>query len=292
MLSNTHTPVLKQKSRGIAKRPAYLLTVLFLASSLAAVHAQNPDNMMPGPSAAKAQAILASAVEALGGQAFLTERTSECTGRYAKFEHSGGLGDFIKIHSFKELPDKYRVEYDPKGIIVDLYSGQQGWTLDRGGVSELPAESVSDYQEQLQTDINMILRYRLKDPDLTFRYAGLDVVDVTEVEWVEIADHQGHTIRVAINRQSHLPVRTVVIKRDPETHTPLQLSTYFSSYHSIDGIQTPFSAASFLNDQPTSQLFYESCQFNETFPQDLFTRASLDEHFAATRGKGNKHDKK
>ncbi len=99
------------------------------------------------------------------------------------------------------------MEYDPKGLIVDLFSGDQGWTLDRGGVSELPADSIEDYQEQLQTDINLILRYRMQDPNLTFRYAGLDIVDVTEVDWVEISDRQDRTIRVAVNRKTHLPVR-------------------------------------------------------------------------------------
>jgi hypothetical protein len=284
---------LTTSARAIIRHAACSAAVLLLAASLASLRAQqNPDDLMPAASAAKAQAILAGTVEALGGPIFLAERTSDCTGRYAKFEHSGALGDFITIHAYKELPDKYRVEYDPKGLIVDLYSGDQGWTLDRGGVSELPADSVTDYREQLQTDIFLILRYRLKDSDLTFRYGGLDVVDVTEVEWVEISDHQDRTIRVAISRQTHLPVRSVVIKRDPETHSPVQLGTYFSNYHPIDGIQTPFAAASYRNDQPTSQLFYESCQLNETLQPDLFTRASLDQHYAATHGKGNKKDKK
>jgi hypothetical protein len=278
---------------GIApRRTAFLTATLLLAGSLAAVRAQNPDDLMPGPSAAKAQDILAKAVDALGGPVYLAMRTSDCTGRYAQFEHSGQLGAFITIHALKEMPDKYRVEYNPKGTVVDLYSGKQGWTLDRGGVSELPADSVADYLESLQTDINLILRYRLKDPTLTFRYGGVDVVDVTEVEWVEIADQQDRTIRVAFNRLTHLPVRTVVIKRDPETHEPVRKSTYYSSYHSIDGIQTAFSTASFRDDRPTSQLFYESCQFNTTLPPDEFARASLDEHFAATHGKGNKNNKK
>jgi hypothetical protein len=280
-------------ARSNVVRPvAYLLTTLLLAASLVSLHAQNPDSLMPAESAAKARAILTSTIDALGGPVFLAERTADCTGRYAKFEHSGGLGDFIRVHTYKEMPDKYRVEYDPKGIIVDLFNGHEGWTLDRGGVSELPSDSIADYQEQLQTDINLILRYHMNDPDLTFRYGGLDVVEVTEVEWVEISDHQDRTIRVAINRQDHLPVRVVVTKRDPETHGPLQLSTNFSNYHLMDGIRTPLAAASFRNDRATSQIFYESCQFNTSFPGDFFTRASLDQRFAGARGKhGKKNDK-
>ncbi len=60
--------------------------------------------MLPEASTAKARAILTSTVDALGGPIFLAETTSDCTGRYAKFEHSGALGGFIRIHSYKEMP--------------------------------------------------------------------------------------------------------------------------------------------------------------------------------------------
>lgn len=275
-----------------ALRYTVLLAAIILVGCLVTARAQNPDDLLPAQSAAKAEDILAKAVRALGGSNYLEMRNSECTGRYAQFEHSGALGGFVHIHTYREPPDKYRVEYDPKGTIVDLYTGQEGWTLDRGGVSELPADQLADYQDQVQTDFNQILRHRLQDPTLTFRYAGLDVVDVTEVEWVEIADQQGHTIRLALGRQTHLPARVEVIKRDPETHSLVRRSTYYSTYHLIDGIQTPFDTASFRNDQRTSQLFYETCHFNQALPPDLFTRASLDEHFASEGKKGNKKDKK
>src|SRR2546425_5701415 len=47
--------------------------------------------MMPEQSAAKAKALLQQAITALGGQAYLSVRNSECTGRGALFGHSGDL---------------------------------------------------------------------------------------------------------------------------------------------------------------------------------------------------------
>ena len=134
--------------RGV--RGAGLGLLLMLSGGLAA-RAQNADELMPAASAAKAKEILQQAIDGLGGAAYLNVHNSDCTGRLAQFQHSGALGGYTQFHSYHEMPDKSRMEYDPKGKIVDLYAGEKGWSLDRGGVSELPASAIADYQEQLQT---------------------------------------------------------------------------------------------------------------------------------------------
>ena len=94
-------------------------------------------------------------------------------------------------------------------MIVDLYAGDKGWTLDRGGVSDVPATDIADYQEQLKMQMGNVLRNRLNDRGLFFRYGGSDVVDLKEADWVEIGD-QGRTLRIAVGRNDHLPIRSVL----------------------------------------------------------------------------------
>ena len=52
--------------------------------------------------------------------------------------------------------------------------------------------------EQAKRDINNLLRVRLKEPGMTIRYAGTDVVDLRTVDWVEITDAQERTFRLAV----------------------------------------------------------------------------------------------
>ena len=266
------------------------LLAIFAPPALRTTRAQNPDDIMPAASAAKAKAIMAQAITALGGDAYLKVRNSDCKGRAAQFEHSGGVVGYVQFHDYRQMPDKNRMEYGPKGNIVNVYAGKEGWTLDRGGVSDVPAQDMADYQETSNTDVNTILRYRMNDSSLVFRYSGADVVDLKEADWVEIADHEGHTIRIAFDRKTGLPIRTVVSQREAETGDRIQRSTYYNSYHVIDGIQTPFQVSRFRNDQQTYQVFYESCQYNTELAPEMFTRASLDSYFASTakKGKGNK----
>jgi hypothetical protein len=253
--------------------------------SAPASRAQNPEGLLPDASAAKAKAVLQQAVQALGGPAYLNVHNSDCTGRYAQFQHSGEIGGYIEMREYREFPDKIRVEYDPKALIVNVYAGDKGWSLDRGGVSDIPAADMAEYQDQLKISMGYVLRQRMNDTSLFFRYAGADVVDLKEADWVEIGDRVGHTLRMAIGRNDHLPIRSVLEQRDPKTGEKSERATYYTSYHLIDGIQTPFRESRFLNGRQTYQAFWESCSYNADLPANFFTRESLEQRFSQERGK-------
>jgi hypothetical protein len=273
----------RQRGFEIAALVAAMAMVLLLPRA----RAQNPDEIMPDVSAAKAKAILQQAIEGLGGAAYLNVHNSECTGRYAQFQHSGEIGGYLLIHEYREMPDKSRIEYDPKALIVDLYAGDKGWTLDRSGVSDVPATDIADYQEQLRMQMGNVLRNRLNDRGLFFRYGGSDVVDLKEADWVEIGD-QGRTLRIAVGRNDHLPIRSVLQQRDPKTGENTERSTFYTSYHPIDGIQTPFRESRFLNGRQVYQVFWDSCSYNVDLPANFFTRESLEQRFSQEHGKNKK----
>jgi hypothetical protein len=273
----------RQRGCEIAALVAAMAMVLLLPRA----RAQNPDQIMPDVSAAKAKAILQQAIDGLGGAAYVNVHNSECTGRYAQFQHSGEIGGYLLIHEYREMPDKSRVEYDPKALIVDLYAGDKGWTLDRSGVSDVPATDIADYQEQLRMQMGNVLRNRLSDRGLFFRYGGSDVVDLKEADWVEIGD-QGRTLRIAVGRNDHLPIRSVLQQRDPKTGENTERSTFYTSYHPIDGIQTPFRESRFLNGRQVYQVFWDSCSYNVDLPANFFTRESLEQRFSQEHSKNKK----
>jgi hypothetical protein len=265
------------KTSKFALQMTAILAVLVSLLFLPAGRAQNPDDLMPAVSAAKAKAMLQQAIEALGGAAYLNVHNSDCTGRFAQFQHSGDIGGYIEMREYREMPDKNRVEYDPKATIIDIYAGDKGWSLDRSGVSEIPAADMADYREQIKMQMGNVLRNRMNDSTLFFRYGGSDVVDLKEADWIEIGG-QGRTLRIAVGRD-HLPIRTVLQQRDPKTGEQTERSTYYTSYHLIDGIQTPFRESRFLNGRQVYQVFWESCSYNVDLPADFFTRASLEQRF-------------
>jgi len=268
----------------LSMRGAFWLAILVASFASSPAHAQNPDELLPAASAAKARAILDQAVQGMGGDAYLNAQNSDCSGRFAQFEHTGALGGFSEIRQLWQTPDKNRVEYGPKHNIAELYADGHGWSLDRGGVSELPASDFATYQESLKTGVNMILRFRLKEDGIILRYGGADVVDLKEVDWVEVADREQHDVRIAIDRKMHVPVRTAFASRD-ETGRRVETETRFSNYQLIDGVETPMQVVRLRDGVQVYQLFLESCHYNVNLPSDYFTRASLDNYFAQTHKK-------
>jgi hypothetical protein len=271
--------------------PFFVVLLLCAATLSPRVIAQNPDTMMPEQSAAKAKQLVQQLIDALGGQTYLNVRESECEGRLAQFGHNGDLTGYVQFRDYWSFPDKNRTDYTKKGLIIDLFSGNQGWTMDKSGVSEQPATAVTDFQEQVKRDIDNLLRLRLKEEGMTFRYGGSGLVDLKQVDWVEIADRDARTFRLAINRETNLLVRGVVVTRDENTRERTEEVTFYSTYQPRDGVQTPLQIAREHDGRRIYQAFFSSCRYNPGFPADLFTKAALVQRYAEVgkRNKGKKH---
>jgi len=197
---------------------AFWLAIATLLAVTAA-RGQNPDTMDPEQSAAKGKQIIGQLIDALGGPLYLSVNSLGCEGRIAQFGHSGDLTGFVTFKDYWGYPDKKRTDAGKKGNIIDLYVGDQGWTLDRSGVSEEPATAVSDFQAMLKRDVNNLLRSRIHEEGIAIRFGGIGVVDLHQVDWVEIEDHEERVFRLAVDHSSHLLVRSVVVTKDDHTGT-------------------------------------------------------------------------
>jgi hypothetical protein len=273
-----------------------ILAVLFLAAICFAVAlraaAQDSAVMMPEQSAAKAKQLLQQAIEALGGSAYLNVRDARCTGRLGQFDHSGELTGFGQFVDYTQPPFRDRQENLPKRNIIEVFNGKKGWVLDRGGVADAPEADLADFQDTIRKDLDNILRHRIHEPGMIFRYGGRDVVDLKEVDWVELVDADNRTIRIALARDTHLPIRKVVETRDPRTQTKSEELEYYSNYHPIDGIETALQITRVRNGIKIFQVFFDKCEYNTGLSDSLFTKESLDERWAKI-GKKDKHkDKK
>jgi outer membrane lipoprotein-sorting protein len=269
-----------------------LLSLALAAFAGSRVRAQNPDNMLPEESAAKGKQILNDLINALGGPGYLSIHDSDCEGRLARFGHAGELTGYTNFKVYWRYPDKNRTDYSKKGVIINLYNGDKGWTLDRGGVTELSSGAVADFQEQAKRDINNLLRMRLKEPGMTIRYAGSDIVDLKTVDWVELIDSEQRNFRLAVDRTTHFLVRSVVTIEDQDTHQRRSETYIYTNYQLMDNAWTPLQITLDRDGRRISQVFFQSCKYNPPFPQDFFTRAALDKRYSEVGSKKYKEEKR
>ena len=253
---------------------------------------QNPDNMMPEEREAKGKQILQQLITALGGPTYLDVKESECDGRLAQFGHAGDLTGYTNFKVYWSFPDKNRTDFAKKGVIVNIYNGDHGWTLDKGGVSELSTAAVADFQEQTKRDVNNLLRVRLKEPGMVVRYGGQDIVDLKTVDWVELADSEQRDFRLAVDRTTHQLVRTITTLADDTSPDRSVETRIFTNYQLMDGVQTPLQITLDRNGRRINQVFFASCKYNVGFGPDFFTRAALEKRSSELGVKVPKDKKK
>jgi hypothetical protein len=248
---------------------------------------QNPDTMLPEQRVAKAREILSQLTDALGGPAYLEVRERECDGRRAQFGHAGELMGFIDFKDYWRYPDKHRIDYSKKGNVIDAFDGNQGWTMDRAGVSEEPAQAVSDFAATVKYNVDNVLRVGLKDQSLNLNYAGQGIVDMRPVDWVEISDDQ-RTLRLGIERYSHLLLHSVMTSIDENTQERTQETTIYTNYQRKGSVMVALQVSRERNGQRYYQAFYDTCTFDPHLPEDMFSKAALEKRYAQV---GNKKDK-
>jgi hypothetical protein len=298
--------------RVIFRAMAGVILVLGLAWSCGrlAIAGQSQE-LLPDESAAKAKQVLQQVISALGGQAYLNVRDTQCDGRAAQFGTAESLTGFTLFRDLWLLPDKNRVEYLSKGehtilgflmgadellithggALITVYTGGGGWTLDKSGVSDEPEDVIKNFNEQLKSGMNHMLRKRLNEPGVEVRYAGTDLIDLKEAEWVEFTDSDHRGMRLGIDKFTHLPLRWIVTTRDPETRVNTDYITSYTQYKALDGVKTPLSIELSRNDRKISQTFLTDCKINSDLAPELFTRSWLEQHASEVAKKGYKDSK-
>jgi len=268
------------------------------------VTAQNPDVWDPEKSTAKAKQLVQQAIDALGGAAFRDYEELDCTGRLAQFDHNGDRAGDANYHNYWLFPDKNRTEYVVHstkggllavfvgilpvkgGVFIQVFSGNEGWTMDKSGVNEAPASTVSDFQAAAKNHYRNVLLLKMNQQDVFLRYTGTTTVDLWKVDWVEITDRgEEGSIRLALDHATHLPSRIVVTSKDADTGQMDEDVTIFTNYQANDGVQIPMQVTRLHNDRRTYQSFYGSCKANPKLPADFFTKEGLERRYKESKGK-------
>jgi len=93
------------------------------------------------------------------------------------------------------------------GVFIQVFSGNEGWTMDKSGVNEAAASTVSDFQAAAKNHFRNVLLLKVNEQDVFLRYAGPQPRTAAG-DWVEITDRgEEGSIRLAFDYSTHLPAR-------------------------------------------------------------------------------------
>ena len=222
----------------------------------------------------KALAVLARAVEVMGGRAFLDVKSITSSGYYTPFH--GGAGTLpIKFQDYTIFPDRERVEFSGAGVkSIQVNVGDGGWVADLKAkkITDITAEGAANFRQLIRTSLDSVLRgwWRSDGASLTYvgrREAGL----ARRNEVVRLKYPDGFEVEFEFDAKGGLPSKAKYKKQNAEGET-VEEEDHYAQFQTIGSVQTPFILDHYSAGVQTSRVNYEKVDFNLSAPDTLFAK--------------------
>ncbi len=222
------------------------------------------------------------ALDALGGKKFLDIRNQIASGRAYSFYNSRvrGLARITVYDRFDDmqpnmpaewLPLARREVYTEKGDFFSLFVNGKGWEVTFQGARPLPLDMLQRYRLGVRRDFFYFLRYRLEENGLYFYNPGMEIVDNTPTNAVEISDAEGETITVYLKQSDGLPHMGLYTRRDPKTRTPYEEKSIWSKYKVVEtGATIPWNIRRERDGEAVFEQFASEVLVNTEIKPEIF----------------------
>ncbi len=224
---------------------------------------------------AKAEAIIAKAVELMGGSRYLSVRS-----QFSKGKFSGIVGGMVaSFQAFTDaivFPDRERTEFKGNGSrFIQVNTGETGWVFD--GDQELvkvqDATQIANFKKSIRTSLDNILRgYWKGEAELSYigkRPASLgkrnDVVRLTYKD--------GFVVDYEFAADDGMPQKAVHTRINAEGEDVKEEDRY-AQFIDVGGIKAPFIIDRLTNGKSASRINFETIEFNRNIPEAVFAKPS------------------
>lgn len=264
---------------------AVLICSVFLALAQTGPAQTSPADQ---ENAAKAKAVLDQAIEALGGQAYLSFQDRSEEGRFYTFYHgeSNSVGAPYELRS--KFPDKDRMEVlhmksyhfylfdignlpakDKQDIVV-IHNGDRGYEITYKGTTAENPDEKTKFLRRRRHSLDWVLRKWIHEPGVALFYEGHTVAAQKEAEQVTVMNTNNEAVTLYFDSNTHLPLKKSYSWRDPKDKERNIEEEIYDSYRLTQGIMAPFSVTRFYNGDMTYQRFIATIAFNKSLPDSLF----------------------
>jgi hypothetical protein len=220
--------------------------------------------------ARKAKAILDQAIQALGGQTYLTIRDREQQGRGYAFHHGRPSGGGSVFWSFAEFPDKERVEITKERDIAELYVGNKAWELTYKGARPIEQKDLDDYLRRRKFSLDTLLRTWVNDPRVVLLFEGAAIAAQHPSQQVTLINSEDESVTLYLDSDTHLPVKKSFAWRDPVDKQKNLEEEVYENYRQVSGVMAPYNLTRYFNGDMASQRFLNSVTINQGLDEAMF----------------------
>ena len=245
----------------------YLSTIALLATTLVISSAANGQAVNDD----KALAIVAKAVQQLGGDRYLNVTSQIGKGSFSQLR-PGGVASFQPFTDAIIFPDKERTDFKGTSRTTQVNTGDTGWIFD--GDQEIikiqtPVQ-IENFRRGLRTSLDNLLRGYWKG-QATLSYVGKrqgtlgkrnDIIRLTYADGFAVDfefDDAGMPVK---SLYSHNNLADDLVKDEDR----------YAQFIDVNGIKAPFIVDHYTDGQAVSRINYDSVEFNKSIPASAFTK--------------------
>lgn len=222
----------------------------------------------------KAEAIIAKAVEALGGDRYLQVKTQIGRGQFSVIRDNAVISfrTFIDVIVF---PDKERTEFKSRGSrTIQVNTGDTGWIFD-GDQEFIKVQNdiqVGNFKRAIRTSIDNLLRGQWKGEG-QLSYVGRRPATLGKRnDVVKLIYDDGFAVEFEF-ADDGLPQKALYTLKNAEGEEVKEEDRY-AQFVEFNGIMTPFVIDRITNGTPTSRINYETVEFNKPIRDSIFIKPS------------------
>jgi hypothetical protein len=220
--------------------------------------------------ARQAKALLNQAIQALGGDAYLTIHDREFQGKDFGFHHGRPSGNGTDFWSFSEFPDKERVERTKQRDIAELYVGNKGYEITYKGPKSLETKDLEEYLRRRRFSLDTILRTWVNDPSVALLYDGSAIAAQHPALQVTLINSKDEAVTLDFDSDTHLPVKKSFKWRDPVDRQKNLEEEIYENYRLIQGVMTPYNVTRFFNEDMANERFIFAATINQSLDETMF----------------------
>ncbi len=256
-----------------ASNPASAQTPEQSPASSAPSSASEPSQPLPAidlANARKARGLLNQAIEALGGQAYLSIHDMEEEGRTYSFYHGRPNSDGLLFWRFLELPDKERIEVTKERDVAYLYVGNKGWELTYKGPRSVEVKDLQDYLRRRKFSLENMLLVWINDPGVALFYDGTALAGDVTADQITLINSKDEAVDVFLETDSHLPIKKSYKWRDPVDRQLNVEEELYDNFRVVQGINTPYGFTRFFNGDMQAERFVTGVHYNQQLDESMF----------------------
>ena len=218
----------------------------------------------------KARVLLDQAIQALGGQIYLSVRDMQEQGRVYSFYHGHPTSNGVFFWRFLEFPGKERIELTPQRDVAYVYNGDKGFEVTYKGPRAVEKKDLDDYLRRRKFSLETILRTWLNDPTVALFFDGNALAGSLAAQKVTLINSRNESVSVYFDIDTHLPIKKSYSWRDPADQERNVEEETYDGYRLVQGVMTPFGFTRYFNGDMQTERFMTSITYTQELNPAMF----------------------